>query len=69
MRTLVSKNPQTIYSKLPTKSSQIIVVKQEQEEHQLHLEDLLDVSYIIMSPTTPDKEDIIIGSESEKHNS
>ena len=57
-----------IYARLPITSSQVTVATQHQGVSQLHLEDLNDVSYIIMSPTTPDKEDIIIDSESEKYN-
>ena len=44
------------------------IAPRDQGVSQPHLEDLNDVSYIIMSPATPEKEDIIIDSESEKYN-
>ena len=63
----VSPKEVTIYLRLPVTSNQLAVVKEEQGVNQPHLEDLQDVSNIIMSPTTTDKEDIIIDSESEKY--
>ena len=63
----VSPEEVAVYLKLPITSSQVAAPKQEQV-YQAHLEDLNDVSYIIMSPTTPDKADITIDSESEKYN-
>ena len=56
VNTRVSPKEVVIYLQLPITSSQ-----QQQGRIQPHLEDLHDVSYIIMSPTTPDKEDITIG--------
>ena len=64
----VSPKEVVIYLKLPVTSSQLAVDQQGQGIIQPHLEDLNDVSYIIMSPTTPDKEDIMIDAESEKYN-
>ena len=66
--TRVSPKEVVVYLKLPIASSQLAVTQQDEGMNQPHLEDLNDVSYIIMSPTTPDKEDIIIDSESEKFN-
>ena len=63
----VSPKEVTIFSRLPVTSSQLAVAQQEQGVSQPHLGDLHDVSYIIMSPTTPFKEDIVIDSESEKY--
>ena len=66
--TRVSPKEEVVYVKLPITSSQLAVTQQDEGMNQPHLEDLNDVSYIIMSPTTPDKEDIMIDSESEKFN-
>ena len=57
----------TIYLRLPITSSQAAAPTQERIP-QSELEDLNYVSYIIMSPTTPNKDDITIESESEKFN-
>ena len=64
----VSPKEVTIYARLPITSSQLTIAPQDQGVSQPHLEDLNDVSYIIMSPTTPDKKDTTIDSESEKYN-
>ena len=61
----VSPEEVTIYLRLPITSSQAAAPTQGRI-HQSELEDLKDVSYIIMSPTTPNKDDITIDSESEK---
>ena len=50
-------------------SSQLSVAKQEPGMNQPYLEDFHDASFIIMSPTNLDKEDIIIDYESKKYTS
>ena len=61
----VSLEEVTVYIKAPTTSTQLGIDSQPHDNKRSTLKDLQDVSYIIMSPNTPDKEDLILGEESE----
>ena len=61
----VSPGEVTVYTQAPTTSTQLGTDSQPKDNKRNILKDLQDVSYIIMSPTTPDKEDLILGEESE----
>ena len=55
----------TVYTQAPTTSTQITIYSHPQDNKRTTIKELQDVSYIIMSPTTPDKENLILGEESE----
>ena len=61
----VSPEEVTVYTQAPTTSTQLGIDSQPQANKRTTLKDLQDVSYILISPTTPDKEDLILGEESE----